>query len=438
MPRDSNGNFTLVSGNPVITGTTIASAWGNNTLSDIATVLTASLDRSGNGGMLAAFKLLDGTVGAPGLTFANEPTTGLYRSAANTVGLSIGGTLRFTFTPTTFVLSGQSVTLGAPASSYQLQANGSVIVNSGSLQVTGSGVAGFTGAGIELLLSAGTGYLQAYNRTTPAFIPLQINGNSISLAYGTGGAATVALAINSTGNIVTAAPTAGIAFTISGFASSNVLVLDSGSTPGTSVSDFLLNRAGSNPNVISQGPNVTLFDTTNTTVSCLQQSGGQTELWQFNGGWRQVFKITTNLGFVGGANTIAGVAFTINGFNGVHSTQIADAATNLFNVGFLEVPVVGTGGNRTCILSDNGKSIIPSTTGTTQTIPANSAVAYPIGATLTFEYLAAGSVTIAINADTLTWLGTGAAGSRTLSQFGKATAHKVAATQWVISGVNLT
>ena len=38
----SNGTYSLYStGNPVVTGTTISSTWANNTLSDIATALTA-------------------------------------------------------------------------------------------------------------------------------------------------------------------------------------------------------------------------------------------------------------------------------------------------------------------------------------------------------------------------------------------------------------
>lgn len=101
MPRDSSGNCTLYTpGNPVTTGTTIASAWGNNTLTDIINMLTNSLDRSGNGGMLNQFKAVDGTAGAPGISFVSEPATGLYRIGANQVGLSIGGALRLTFTTT--------------------------------------------------------------------------------------------------------------------------------------------------------------------------------------------------------------------------------------------------------------------------------------------------------------------------------------------------
>jgi len=47
MPRNGSGTYALVSGNPVTTGTVISSTWANNTLSDIATALTASLAKDG-------------------------------------------------------------------------------------------------------------------------------------------------------------------------------------------------------------------------------------------------------------------------------------------------------------------------------------------------------------------------------------------------------
>ncbi|MFA6040612.1 MAG: hypothetical protein WC733_03835 [Methylophilus sp.] len=47
MPRNGAGSYTLVSGNPVVTNTTISSTWANNTLSDIATALTQSIAKDG-------------------------------------------------------------------------------------------------------------------------------------------------------------------------------------------------------------------------------------------------------------------------------------------------------------------------------------------------------------------------------------------------------
>lgn len=47
MPRNGAGNYSLVSGNPVTTGTTISSTTHNNTMSDIATALSDSLAKDG-------------------------------------------------------------------------------------------------------------------------------------------------------------------------------------------------------------------------------------------------------------------------------------------------------------------------------------------------------------------------------------------------------
>lgn len=46
-PRQGDGSYTLPSGNPVATGTSISSTWANNTLNDIATALTNSIAKDG-------------------------------------------------------------------------------------------------------------------------------------------------------------------------------------------------------------------------------------------------------------------------------------------------------------------------------------------------------------------------------------------------------
>lgn len=98
--------------------------------------------------------------------------------------------------------------------------------------------------------------------------------------------------------------------------------------------------------------------------------------------------------------------------------------------------------NRTTVLTDNGKHILhPSsdTTARTWTIDSNANVPYPIGAAITFvNQNNAGVITIAITADTLRMAGTGAVGNRTLSPNGSATALKLTAVEWIISGVGIS
>ena len=47
MSRNGSGTYTLPSGNPVVTGTTISSTWANDTLNDIATALSGSVAADG-------------------------------------------------------------------------------------------------------------------------------------------------------------------------------------------------------------------------------------------------------------------------------------------------------------------------------------------------------------------------------------------------------
>jgi len=91
MPRNASGTYTLPSGNPVVAGTTIEASWANTTLDDVANELTNSLSRTGAGGMLAPFRLADGTIGAPGIAFLNETSSGLYRPSASNVGIAVSG-----------------------------------------------------------------------------------------------------------------------------------------------------------------------------------------------------------------------------------------------------------------------------------------------------------------------------------------------------------
>lgn len=97
MPRNSSGTYSLPAGNPVSPNTLIESGWANPTMSDLGSAITDSLDRYGRGTMLAALKITDGLVSAPGLSFGSEASTGLYRSGAGTLNLAVLGVLAATF-----------------------------------------------------------------------------------------------------------------------------------------------------------------------------------------------------------------------------------------------------------------------------------------------------------------------------------------------------
>lgn len=91
MARNASGTYTLASGNPVTSGDAISSTWANDTLSDLETEMTASLDRNGKGGMLAVLKGVDGAISGPAYAWSSEANSGFYRAGAGDVRISILG-----------------------------------------------------------------------------------------------------------------------------------------------------------------------------------------------------------------------------------------------------------------------------------------------------------------------------------------------------------
>lgn len=109
--------------------------------------------------------------------------------------------------------------------------------------------------------------------------------------------------------------------------------------------------------------------------------------------------------------------------------------------GLVGVESISLTSSVTTVMADAGKSFdhpASDANARTVTIDSNANVAYPVGTVLCFSNMTSQAVTIAITSDTLSWIGTGTTGSRTLAQYGQATARKIASTTWQIGGVNLT
>lgn len=102
-------------------------------------------------------------------------------------------------------------------------------------------------------------------------------------------------------------------------------------------------------------------------------------------------------------------------------------------VGYLTVPQ-NAQGSYTLGLTDSGKHLYTDTGSVTWTIPANSVVAFPIGTAITFANGGAAASTIAITSDSMIQNKIGPKTSLTLAPYGLATAIKVSATKWMISG----
>jgi hypothetical protein len=73
----------------------------------------------------------------------------------------------------------------------------------------------------------------------------------------------------------------------------------------------------------------------------------------------------------------------------------------------------------------------------TFTIPANASVPFRVGTAITFVNASTADLNIAITSDTLALAGTNSSGSVILTQNGMATALKIDAVSWIISGTGL-
>ena len=156
----------------------------------------------------------------------------------------------------------------------------------------------------------------------------------------------------------------------------------------------------------------------------------------------------------GTPTTLAGYGIT----NALTSTQIAniyaplasptftgtpnipDNATPNVNhaIGYRDAPQNANTGNYTLVLADRGKSILMNGTSLTLTIPANSAVPFPVGTVIIVVNVNSSALSIAITTDTLTLANSTTTGTRTLAQNGLATCVKIGGTSWLISGAGLT
>ena len=151
--------------------------------------------------------------------------------------------------------------------------------------------------------------------------------------------------------------------------------------------------------------------------------------------------IDTSMGeLLGGA---AGTYLTKSSATNMDFTWSANAypgtvTTATEGVGYMGLPQnATTTGAYSIVAADAGKHIY-STATRTVTIPSNAGTALPIGTTIAFIAATGATVTIAITTDTLILAGLGTTGSRTLAPFGMATAVKITATSWIISGNGLT
>lgn len=89
MPYNGSGTFSVVY--TFIPNTTISSSQMNGQFTDIASGLTNCLTRDGQSIMVGQIKAANGTVALPAYTWGTDLDTGIYRIAANNIGVAVGG-----------------------------------------------------------------------------------------------------------------------------------------------------------------------------------------------------------------------------------------------------------------------------------------------------------------------------------------------------------
>lgn len=300
---------------------------------------------------------------------------------------------------------------------------------------TGSGVYG--DFGINSSGFSGTGALGAANSTY-----LYANGGD--LAIGTTTANAVRFATNSSATDAMTISSAGVV------SLGTALAVTSGGTGKTTAPAAYNNLFGYSSTSTAGGT------TTLTNASSIYQvfTGTQVQTVQLPATSTLTLGSSFHI-----ANSSTGV-LTLNTATSVLLTTIAPGATVMvtsvstsvdtaagwelgftdFSVDSRQVPQNAQTGNYTLTTTDYGKHIYhaAAAAAATYTIPANASVPFEIGTTITFVNMSTNNVTIAITTDTMYLAGTGTTGSRTLAQYGMATALKMTATTWIISGSALT
>jgi microcystin-dependent protein len=89
MSRNGSGTYTKV--NTFVASNPITASGHNQNWDDLATEMTNSVAADGQTSMTGPLKAASGTVSAPGVTFASDTNTGLYRIGADNLGIAANG-----------------------------------------------------------------------------------------------------------------------------------------------------------------------------------------------------------------------------------------------------------------------------------------------------------------------------------------------------------
>ncbi len=169
MARNGSGTYSLASGNPVVTGTTISSSWANTTLSDIATALTNSIATNGETPVVA------------NLTISGYKLTSVGAGTARTDAASLAtiqdGTGVYV---ATVAGTADAITL-TPSPAITAYAAGQLFAFIASGANTGATTVNVSGLGAKSVTKAGTTALAANNILANALVEIRYDGTQFQL-----------------------------------------------------------------------------------------------------------------------------------------------------------------------------------------------------------------------------------------------------------------
>lgn len=401
------------------------------------------------------YNTLVASKGTTAITTLGTVTTGTWN--ATTIGVGYGGT-GITTTPANGALLIGNGT-GYTSSTLTAGTNITITNSAGGITIAAAGSSStytrtsFTATSGQTTFSVTytVGYIQVYLNG------VLLNGTDYTATTGT----TVVLATGATtGDIVEfiayTITSLGVASTANNLAGGSAGVLPyqtasgvtSFSAAGTTGQALLSGGTGS-PTWGTLGPVYGGTGVSNNSANTITFSGNYGLTLTLSGATSLTFPTSGTVTALGNSSTGSGAVVLATSptlvtpalgtpSSGILSNTTVDGTNG---VGYINIPVNSQSTAYTTVASDAGKVIFhPSSDSNarTFTIPANSSVAYPVGTTLTFINMSSSSVTIAITTDTMYLSSAGTTGSRTLAQYGSATAVKMTSTTWLISGSGLT